>query len=101
MIYLENELDFDKLIKNDKVLVDFYADWCGPCRMISPIVEEIAKENNDLQVVKVNVDNFEAIARKYGIMSIPTLIVFKNGKEVNKNIGYISKDEIIKLLGLD
>lgn len=101
MIYLENELDFDKLIKNDKVLVDFYADWCGPCRMISPIVEEIAKENNDLRVVKVNVDNFEAIARKYGIMSIPTLIVFKNGEEVNKNIGYISKDEIIKLLGLD
>ena len=101
MIYLENELDFDKLIKNDKVLVDFYADWCGPCRMISPIVEEIAKENNDLQVVKVNVDNFEAIERKYGIMSIPTLIVFKNGEEVNKNIGYISKDEIIKLLGLD
>lgn len=101
MIYLENELDFDKLIKNDKVLVDFYADWCGPCRMISPIVEEIANENNDLQVVKVNVDNFEAIARKYGIMSIPTLIVFKNGEEVNKNIGYISKDEIIKLLGLD
>lgn len=101
MIYLENELDFDKLIKNDKVLVDFYADWCGPCRMISPIVEEIAKENNDLQVVKVNVDNFEAIARKYGIMSIPTLIVFKNGEAVNKNIGYISKDEIIKLLGLD
>ena len=101
MIYLENELDFDKLIKNDKVLVDFYADWCGPCRMISSIVEEIAKENNDLQVVKVNVDNFEAIARKYGIMSIPTLIVFKNGEEVNKNIGYISKDEIIKLLGLD
>lgn len=101
MIYLENELDFDKLIKNGKVLVDFYADWCGPCRMISPIVEEIAKENNDLQVVKVNVDNFEGIARKYGIMSIPTLIVFKNGEEVNKNIGYISKDEIIRLLGLD
>lgn len=98
--YLNNE-NFNEEINKEKVLVDFYADWCGPCRMISPIVEEIAKENNDLQVVKVNVDNFEAIARKYGIMSIPTLIVFKNGEEVNKNIGYISKDEIIKLLGLD
>ena len=98
--YLKNE-NFNEEINKEKVLVDFYADWCGPCRMISPIVEEIAKENNDLQVVKVNVDNFEAIARKYSIMSIPTLIVFKNGEEVNKNIGYISKDEIIKLLGLD
>ena len=98
MKYLENEKDFNELIKEGKVLVDFYADWCGPCKMISPIVEEIANENSDIEVVKVNVDNFENIARQYGIMSIPTLIVFKNGKEVNKSIGFVDKDGILDLL---
>lgn len=98
MKYLENEKDFNELINKDKVLVDFYADWCGPCKMISPIVEEIANENKDLEVVKVNVDNFSEIARTYGIMSIPTLIVFSKGKEVNKSIGFIDKDGILDLI---
>lgn len=98
MKYLEKESDFNELIKNEKVLVDFYADWCGPCRMISPIIEEIAKEDKNLEVIKVNVDNFENIARTYGIMSIPTLMVFKKGKEINKSVGFVNKDEIMKLL---
>lgn len=98
MIFLENEQDFFKLINNKLVLVDFYATWCGPCRMISPIIDEVAKETTDLMVVKVDVDKYPNIATKYGIMSIPTLKVFKNGKEEKTSIGYIEKDAIKDLL---
>ena len=98
MIFLENEQDFFELINNKLVLVDFYATWCGPCRMISPIIDEVAKETTDLTVVKVDVDKYPNIATKYGIMSIPTLKVFKNGKEEKTSIGYIEKDAIKELL---
>ncbi len=98
MIFLENEQDFFELINNKLVLVDFYATWCGPCRMISPIIDEVAKETTDLMVVKVDVDKYQNIATKYGIMSIPTLKVFKNGKEEKTSIGYIEKDAIKDLL---
>ena len=93
MIELTNE-SFDELINEELVLVDFYADWCGPCRMLSPILEEVVKENN-IKLVKVNVDKHEELSRRYGIMSIPTVIVFKNGVETNKSIGLVSKDEIL------
>lgn len=98
MIFLENEQDFFELINNKLVLVDFYATWCGPCRMISPTIDEVAKETTDLMVVKVDVDKYPNIATKYGIMSIPTLKVFKNGKEEKTSIGYIEKDAIKDLL---
>lgn len=98
MIFLENEQDFFKLINNELVLVDFYATWCGPCRMISPLIDEIAEENTNLTVVKVDVDKYPNIATKYGIMSIPTLKVFKKGKEGKTSIGYIEKDAIKDLL---
>lgn len=98
MIFLENEQDFFNLINNELVLVDFYATWCGPCRMISPLIDEVAKENTNLTVVKVDVDKYPNIATKYGIMSIPTLKVFKNGKEEKTSIGYIEKDAIKDLL---
>ena len=94
MIFLEKETDFFELIKNDLVLVDFYATWCGPCRMISPIIDEISKEKEELTIIKVDVDKFPNLASKYGIMSIPTLILFKDGVEVKKNIGFMSKEEI-------
>ena len=87
--YLENVDDFEKVIQN-KVLVDFYADWCGPCRMLGPILEEL----ENIQILKVNVDNFQEIANKYGVMSIPTLILFNEGKEINKMIGLRSKSDI-------
>lgn len=87
--YLENMDDFEKIIQN-KVLVDFYADWCGPCRMLGPILEEL----ENIQILKVNVDNFQEIANKYGVMSIPTLILFNEGKEINKMIGLRSKSDI-------
>ncbi len=83
--------NFDELIKNDLVLVDFFADWCGPCKMLIPVLEELSKTYN---VVKVNVDEFEEIARKYGIMSIPALYLFKNGELIDKKIGYRELDEL-------
>lgn len=98
MKYLEKESEFNELISKGTVLVDFYADWCGPCRMINPILEEISKEKKDLEIIKVNVDNCESIARTYGVMSIPTLIVFKDGKISGSNVGYMEKEEIVKLL---
>lgn len=98
MIFLENEQDFFKQINNELVLVDFCATWCGPCRMISPLIDEIAEENTNLTVVKVDVDKYPNIATKYGIMSIPTLKVFKKGEEGKTSIGYIEKDAIKDLL---
>ena len=82
------------LESSQKVLIDFYADWCGPCKMMGPVVEEIAEEHSDVKVVKINVDNAEDIAIKYQIMSIPTLVVVKDGQEVNRSIGLISKEKI-------
>ena len=90
--------NFDNEIQNGTVLVDFYADWCGPCKMIAPIVEEISVERSDITVGKVNVDESGAIAVKYGIASIPTLIVFKDGKEYARLIGYRPKEDILAIL---
>lgn len=86
------------LDSSQKVLIDFYADWCGPCKMMGPVVEEIAEEHSDVKVVKINVDNAEDIAIKYQIMSIPTLVVVKGGQEVNRSIGLISKEKIEELI---
>ena len=96
-----NNDTFAKLVLNNSrtVLVDFYADWCGPCKMLSPIVDQIAAENSDFDVYKLNVDEAPEIAAKYGVMSIPTLIVFKNGQAVGKTIGVQSKQTILNMLG--
>ena len=77
------------------VLVDFYADWCGPCKMLAPIVDEIAQENDDIKVAKVNVDENPNIALDYKVMSIPTLVVIKGGKEVSRSVGVVDKKDII------
>ena len=74
--------------------MDFYADWCGPCKMLAPIVEEVASEHEDLKVVRINIDNEESIAMDYQIMSIPTLVLIKDGKEVDRVIGYVQKKVI-------
>lgn len=94
---LEN---FEKeVIKSEKtVLVDFFAPWCGPCRMLSPIVDEIAQERSDIKVCKVNTDEQEELAMRFGIMSIPTLIVFKGGEPVRKTMGVQPKAAILGLL---
>ncbi|MEA5026516.1 MAG: thioredoxin [Erysipelotrichaceae bacterium] len=80
------------------VLIDFFATWCGPCKMLSPIVEEIAKEKDDLKVVKIDVDAETELARQFGIMSIPTLVVIKNGKIANTSLGYKSKEAILNMI---
>lgn len=90
--------NFLNQINVNTTLVDFYADWCGPCKMIAPIVEEIANERTDITVGKVNVDNDADIAIKYGVSSIPTLIVFKDGKEKARVVGYQQKDDILAML---
>lgn len=83
------------------VLVDFYADWCGPCKMLAPVVDEIANEYKDkIKVVKLNIDEATEIATKYSVMSIPTLILFKDGNDVNKIVGFRSKDAIVSEFGL-
>ena len=88
-----------EVIKSEKtVLVDFWASWCGPCRMLSPVVDEIAEERTDIKVGKVNVDEQEELAMRFGIMSIPTLIVFKNGEPVRKTMGVQPKAASLGLL---
>lgn len=94
----DENFEQEVLNSNIPVLVDFYADWCGPCKMLSPIVDEVAKENDDIKVVKVNVDESQNTAIKYQIMSIPTLVVIKNGNEVNRSVGLIDKQEIVNLV---
>jgi thioredoxin 1 len=98
LIKVTNE-NFNELINSENTtLVDFYADWCGPCRMLGPVIEEIANENKNINVGKVNVDSYKELANQFGIRSIPTMIVFKNGKEIKRLVGFLPKDEILNRL---
>ena len=94
------EANFEnEVLKSDKkVIVDFYADWCGPCQMVAPILEEIAKENPDIKVGKVNVDEENGLAMKYKVSSIPFLAVFENGALKNQSVGFQGKEKILEML---
>ncbi len=93
MIHLDKE-DFNDLIKEGFHLVDFYAEWCGPCRMLAPILEEI----KDIDIIKVDVDKHPSLAQKYGVMSIPTLIFFKDGEIVSQTLGFHTKEELDEMI---
>ena len=94
-----NKDNFNEIAGGDKkVLVDFYADWCGPCRMLSPIVDEIADERDDIVVAKVNVDDEPELAQQFGVISIPTLVVLSGGKVVNQSSGTRPTADVLKML---
>ena len=99
MDIVKNTAEYDQILKeNTSVFVDFYADWCGPCKMVGPLVEELAKEETSVKFVKVNVDDNPDIAQRYGIMSIPTLIAFKNGEIVGNILGFQPKEVLAELV---
>ena len=92
--------NFDQTVVNadQPVLVDFWAEWCGPCRMLAPVLEELEGERTDVRVGKVNVDEEPALAQRFGVMSIPTVILFKNGSEEKRSVGLVPKDSLLALL---
>lgn len=100
MAKIATNTSFDELLQSEKlVIVDFWATWCGPCRILSPTVDEIAEEYADrITVAKCNVDDAEEIAMQYRIMSIPTLLFFKGGEVVDKRVGVVSKEEIVSII---
>lgn len=94
----KNNFNQEVLNSDKPVLMDFWAPWCGPCRMVAPLVDEIAKERSDIKVVKINVDEEQELAMQFGVMSIPTLVVMKNGKIVNQVTGARPKAQILAML---
>ncbi len=95
MIIQATAENFNEEIKSGKVLVDFYADWCGPCQVLGPILAEVAAEQTDVKIVKVNVDNAQEIAGNYRVMSIPTMILFNEGEVVDQKVGVVAKEDIL------
>lgn len=96
----EDEFE-EKVINSDKkVLVDFYASWCGPCKMLSPVIEQLSEGDDTYNYYKIDIDNALELSKKYGIMSIPTLLVFENGEVKDSSLGFLSMDQLKKFLGL-
>lgn len=98
MIYLKEEKEFEDLIKEGLVLVDYYADWCGPCQMLTPVLEELSKKNETLKIVKINVDEFQQLAVQNKVLSIPAIKIYKDGKLVNQTVGYQELEDLEALL---
>ena len=96
------EDNFDEVVvcSDKKVLVDFWASWCGPCKMLAPVIDEIAKERDDIVVGKINVDEQMRLAIRYGVSGVPTIALFENGDIIERSVGYQSKEELISELGL-
>ncbi len=97
MIKHYNDDDFSEVLKKDRVLVDFYATWCGPCKMLATVLEKF-DEKNMIEIAKVDVDHAEKSSNKYEIFSVPTLILFENGKEIKRQSGFMSQDQLEKFV---
>lgn len=99
VIKITNENFETEVLQSDKsVLIDFFATWCGPCKMLSPIVDGIAEEHPEIKVCKIDIDEEPSLAEKFGVMSIPTLVVMKNGEPVRTSVGFKSRDAVLSLL---
>ena len=98
MKYLNNEVELNKATKEGITIVDFYANWCGPCRMLSPVLEELEEENDNISIAKVDVDEARELAMKYKISAIPALLFFKDGELVSTEVGFMSKDDLLEVL---
>ena len=96
--HINTAAEFDAAIKEGTVLVDFFATWCGPCKMLSPVLEEVADENPNLTVLKIDVDEVGELAARYGIQAIPTLMLFKNGERVETRMGYQNKNQLVAFI---
>lgn len=101
MTELKNSSDFDKIIKENKiVIVDFFADWCGPCKMLAPVLESISDKHSDVTFIKINVDEFADLAARYNVSSIPTILKFNETKLETRAVGYRDEETYTNLLGL-
>ena len=96
--HINSAAEFDAAIKEGTVLVDFFATWCGPCKMLSPVLEEVANENPNIAVLKIDVDEVGELAARYGIQAIPTLMLFKNGQRVETRMGYQNKNQLVAFI---
>ena len=95
MIIMGNEQNFNELVNKDLVLVDFFATWCGPCRMLGPVLDELAEDRNGFDIVKIDIDQNQSLAQQFGVMSVPTLIIFKDGKPIATRSGFMPKELLI------
>lgn len=91
-----NENNFNDIVQGELALVDFFATWCGPCRMLGPVLEELAEERSNITVAKIDVDESASLAKNYGIMSVPTLLLFKDGKLIDQRSGFMPKEELTR-----
>ena len=96
--HINNVAEFDATIKEGLVLADFFATWCGPCKMLAPVLEEVANENANISILKIDVDEVGPLAARYGIQAIPTLILFKDGKQIAVRMGYQNKNQLLAFI---
>ena len=99
LLHINRVEEFENAIKEGVVLADFFATWCGPCKMLSPLLEEVANENPNITILKIDVDELGQLASRFGVQAIPTLVLFKNGQQVATKLGYQNKNQLLAFIG--